>query len=671
MALAGPRATRVLRWAGALKSSTLLASRGFSASVLRSSDAGDGLAASSAAAGWGEGAATGGDLLATSGDGLAAAADLGADATLAAAAAAEGVAAAGEAAGAASSEIGSVMSAAMAAVDGLHAATGLPWWATIASVGVLVRAAMFPVSLQGMKASAALMPLLRQAREELAAAMRPPLPAVAPPPPAADDKREGPKQQRWQRAQQQSAAAAAAHAHPQQQEQQQQQQPPQPSTAAVLHRFTQLRLAAGAPHPIWVLASPLAQLPVFITAMATVRTMSLTGWPGFSEGGVAWFRDLTLPALDLANLVAPLGSAGAVLPVVITVSMLANIDAAFAVPAGSRQQASVMLYLMGGLRLFMEWIMVPLFAIAMQLPQGALCYWATSSFLALAQNHALKQPAVRRLVGLPTGEPQQQQAAAGAPPPATAEAAAAAAAAVAAGAAGPLPAGVDPELRSFLLTTSDQGALFEKAAALRAEGRASATSAVLQRLLQLYPGQPNALFGLGQVHAALKDWQLSEQYYLQAAQSPQLDPQSRAKCWFGAAVAMHMQREDEAAIDAFRKAAQGAQTDELRVRSWVSQATLLRKAGQLDKAVGLLRKAAKAEPKVEEAYLKPLLAEMAGGPRMEEAQQLLQQQASGAGAEAAGAAAEQQQQQQQQQQAAQAEGDAEAPQAAARRQGEK
>lgn len=166
-----------------------------------------------------------------------------------------------------------------------------------------------------------------------------------------------------------------------------------------------------------------------------------------------------------------------------------------------------------------------------------------------------------------------------------------------------MPVGVDPELRQFLLTTSDQAALLERAAALRAEGRAGATSTVLQRLLQLYPGQPNALYALGQVHAALKDWPLSEQYYMQAAKSPQvlqlllllgsargcvnrwhktacadhlcpsssprlalqLDAQSRARSWFGSAVALHMQGEDDTAIDAFQKAADAAQTG---ARAW-------------------------------------------------------------------------------------------------------
>lgn len=34
----------------------------------------------------------------------------------------------------------------------------------------------------------------------------------------------------------------------------------------------------------------------------------------------------------------------------------------------------------------------------------------------------------------------------------------------------------------------------------------------------------------------------------------------RARAWFGAAVAMHMQREDETAIDAFKKAADMAES---------------------------------------------------------------------------------------------------------------
>ncbi|KAL4859761.1 ALBINO3-like protein 2 [Chlorella vulgaris] len=575
------RAGRLLRWGGPLESSALLASRGFSSSS--GGDQADN-AASLALAAAGDASAGGVTDAAAGFDSFTSAAD-----SLSAAASAAAVSA---------DDFGVVLGAAVAAVDGLHAATGLPWWATLSAVGVAVRVAMFPISLQGMKASAALMPLLRQARDQEAASMQPPSATAAAAARPEEPEQQGSssssmsrsissKQQRWQRAQQQAATAeaaldgggAGALALPRPLS-----PPPSPSTRQILARFHQLRQQAGAPHPIWVLASPLAQVPVFVTAMTAIRTMSLRGWPGFSNGGTAWFTDLTLPAMDLEAWTAPL------------------------VPAGSRGQASVMLWVMGGLRLLLEWMMVPLFAVALQLPHGALCYWATSSSLALAQNQALKQPAVRRAVGLPTGPPSQSAA----PPHAAPSAAAAAEAAVAAGAAGPIGAGVDPALRQFLLTTSDQAALFARAAELRAEGRAGATSVVLQRLLQLYPGQPNALYALGQVHAALKDWPLSEQCYLQAARSAQLDAQSRARSWFGAAVAMHMQGEHDTAISAFGKAAAAADSDGLRVRCWVSQATLHRKLGQLDAAVQLLRKAARAEPKVDEAYLQPLLAEMAG-----------------------------------------------------------
>ena len=50
-----------------------------------------------------------------------------------------------------------------------------------------------------------------------------------------------------------------------------------------------------------------AQFPVFLTSMWSIRLMSLSGWEGFSTGGLAWFHDLTLPAMDLAAFTAPMG----------------------------------------------------------------------------------------------------------------------------------------------------------------------------------------------------------------------------------------------------------------------------------------------------------------------------------------------------------------------------
>ena len=42
-------------------------------------------------------------------------------------------------------------------------------------------------------------------------------------------------------------------------------------------------------------------------------------------------------------------------------------------------------WLMARVRLGLEWLTLPVFLVAMQLPQAVLVYWATSSGAALAQ----------------------------------------------------------------------------------------------------------------------------------------------------------------------------------------------------------------------------------------------------------------------------------------------
>lgn len=46
---------------------------------------------------------------------------------------------------------------------------------------------------------------------------------------------------------------------------------------------------------------------------------------------------------------------------------------------------TVMVWVMGNVKLLLEWLTVPLFIIALQLPQGAALYWLVSSLTALAQ----------------------------------------------------------------------------------------------------------------------------------------------------------------------------------------------------------------------------------------------------------------------------------------------
>lgn len=166
--------------------------------------------------------------------------------------------------------VGPVLTTAMSAIDSFHTVTGLPWWATIATVGFGVRTAMLPITLIGMKASAALFPIMRQARAEEEA---------------------------------QASNVGSTNKSDS--------TPSPPSAAkytAIARRFHELRVQYGAPHPFWIIGSPMVQLPVFITAMWSIRTMALSSWPGFDTGGVAWFKDLNLPALDLTTLTAPMGT---------------------------------------------------------------------------------------------------------------------------------------------------------------------------------------------------------------------------------------------------------------------------------------------------------------------------------------------------------------------------
>ena len=46
---------------------------------------------------------------------------------------------------------------------------------------------------------------------------------------------------------------------------------------------------------------------------------------------------------------------------------------------------AVLHWVMGHVKLFMEWVTIPVFIIALQLPQGAVLYWLASSLTALAQ----------------------------------------------------------------------------------------------------------------------------------------------------------------------------------------------------------------------------------------------------------------------------------------------
>jgi YidC/Oxa1 family membrane protein insertase len=405
---------------------------------------------------------------------------------------------------------------------------------------------------------------------------------------------------------------------------------------SIARRFHELRLQQRAPHPLWILGAPLVQLPVFITAMVSIRSMARDRWPGFESGGTAWFPDLTAPAVDVVTLTTPMGIAGVVLPLTVAVAMYANIDAAFgatertatATTSGSdsggntHKRSSVMMYVMGKVRLVLEWAVIPLFITSLQLPHGAVCYWATSSLYALGQHRILRVGTVRHALGLGTRvlpqEQQQQQVqymgevnqikessgngttTESSTTPTTSFSRHTTTTTTTTTAA--------KKSTKYIATNIPEDAAqgFAQAAELRATGNFQGAATALRHILIRYPDQPRALFALGQVLSGLKDWGDASHAYLQAARF-ETEPEQECRAWFGAGVALHMHGREEDAVEAFSRAASSEADEKLRVRAWVAGATLEEKLGRRNAAVELLRKAAKLEPKVEEIYLKPLL----------------------------------------------------------------
>lgn len=397
---------------------------------------------------------------------------------------------------------------------------------------MLTRVSLFPVTLKGIKASSALLPLLRLARGT---------------PDESSTKTDSSK-----------------------------------LNARILTQFTKLRIQYNAPHPLWIIASPLIQLPVFITAMGSVRKMSISEWPGFETGGMLWFSNLTLPALDLTQLSTPLGMYGIILPCIITVSMFANIQSAF---GGSSSKAvttphtSSNGWVLDIVRVAMEWALVPMLIISLQLPQGTLCYWSTSSFLALTQNQLLRLSSVRSKLGLSNTHSFLAE--------------------------------ITPSIEDSSSSSSSQSEvdarLFQQAAEYRSKNditKAIKALVVLEDTGQAASSRNKACFVLGQLYALQKKWSHSEVYYMKAAHGDAVGSHQQARSLFGAAVAMHMQGKDEESIEAFQKCAECAASRELKARALVAQASLLEKQGSVELSRTILQKAALLEPKIEKLYLK-------------------------------------------------------------------
>eukprot|EP00890_Picochlorum_soloecismus_P001604 jgi/Picsp_1/2444/NSC_05905-R1_cytochrome oxidase biogenesis family len=411
-------------------------------------------------------------------------------------------------------------------LQGVHDNTGLPWWGTLALTAASIRLALLPITVKGQHALGSVASSFRSASREM------------------KDLDKIPK------ASDNTIRSSSA------------------KSMAVAKRAREILRLSGAPSPAWIIASPAVNISVLFYGLYSVRHMAAVSWPGFESEGPFWAADLTLPAVDLASMTAPLGMQGVIMPASLvmtlhlTFSRLRQLSMETPSTAQDSEQQKVARWLLSNVAALLELMTIPVLIGSLTSPQAPLYYWT----FGLATSLLLQQLA-------PTGRPAQTLS--------TKE---------------PL----SPEAIK----------LFSKAAGCQAAKQHKEASSLLHQVLLLHPHTPNALFALGQVHAAQQQWEESYNYYMKAAEGHNVDPTLRFRAWFAAGIASSQSSQDwseSASIDAFSRASDRSNpTTSLRVRALVSLATIYKRLGDRKAALTALEEASTLDPKVKEAYLLPM-----------------------------------------------------------------
>ncbi|ORX92401.1 hypothetical protein K493DRAFT_285773 [Basidiobolus meristosporus CBS 931.73] len=146
------------------------------------------------------------------------------------------------------------------------------------------------------------------------------------------------------------------------------------------HEFRQLFEKHNA-NPLKMLALPLMQAPVMLSFFFALRDMAQLPVPQFQTGGTAWFTDLT--AAD------PLY----ILPVVSGLGFLAILELGSEAGTNVGQTKNVKWFFR-----FMAVAMVPVTA---NFASSIFVYWVTSNAFSIGQVLTLKNPAIRKSMGIP------------------------------------------------------------------------------------------------------------------------------------------------------------------------------------------------------------------------------------------------------------------------------
>ncbi|CAM9268392.1 unnamed protein product [Ectocarpus fasciculatus] len=241
-------------------------------------------------------------------------------------------------------------------VQAVHHTTGLPWWATIAVATIGVKVSLLPVVVY----QAGHMDRMRMAWPEIQTLR--------------------------------SYLATTLEEIPQQR---------------VLERWRKYKvffsgargvLGMHGTHIRGLFATPLVNLPVFITFVWSIRGMLRDGTvPGLDTGGMLWFVDLTVPDSSL------------MLPIIGTLCTYTSLEI-----VKMKGATGWIKFFQDGMQtliiLMLPWIST--------FPQGVFMYWIPSSAFQMGQTYTMKNNKVRELLGLkPLGPPPREAAGATPPPP--------------------------------------------------------------------------------------------------------------------------------------------------------------------------------------------------------------------------------------------------------------
>lgn len=487
---------------------------------------------------------------------------------------------------AASTAVGSsfgVVSATVAsALEHAQMHSGLPWWATLGATACIIRISMLPVVSKQMKASV----LIAHATSVM----------------------QGKKSVRGRFAEGTTNNDV----------------PAKTSISADISETLRIANAirkrlpdnSTAPHPYWLIAAPLIQLPTFVCAISGVRTLigkasnSVASghqsalYADLSNGGMLWFRDLTLSGLDLTNLYAPLGMYGVILPSLTAAMVFANIDLNFSKMASANPRG-----IQASIKLLLEWMCVPILIVGMQLPQAVHCYWLAGSTYSYLQSSAIRSEFGKKSKILGTAELERElkklsQRGVDS--------------AIALDSSISLSSARDLDSPSPELSTEMKDALIV-AAELKASGRSNEACKQIEKLLvhnnssriDTSQGHPSLWYALAQTRASMKNWKHAAAAY-EACVRLEPDALKRGKALFGAGISRGKLNDASKAIFALQEAHNLLPKD---ASIMIALASAYKLNGDFDMALEVLKSAAEEKPEIYRAFIEPLEQEMAENSR--------------------------------------------------------